>query len=51
MNFMAPRNRQQHLAATRNLKMAGSPHAFVRGSTIQFYEWLGRVEHEPFQGG
>jgi uncharacterized protein (DUF2252 family) len=40
MNFMSPGNRQRHLAATRNLKMACSPHAFVRGSTVKFYEWL-----------
>jgi uncharacterized protein (DUF2252 family) len=40
MNFMSPENRQGHLAASRNLKMASSPHAFVRGSTVKFYEWL-----------
>jgi uncharacterized protein (DUF2252 family) len=28
------------LTETRNLKMAQSAHAFVRGNTIQFYEWL-----------
>lgn len=37
---MPPRNREEHLASTRNLKMASSPHAFVRGSTVKFYEWL-----------
>jgi uncharacterized protein (DUF2252 family) len=40
MNFMSPENRQGHLAASRNLKMASSPHAFVRGSTVKFYQWL-----------
>lgn len=49
MNFMSPGNRQEHLAAMRNLKMAGSPHAFVRGSTVKFYEWLqeGRAREVP----
>jgi PAS domain S-box-containing protein len=28
------------LTRTRNLKMARSAHAYVRGSTVQFYEWL-----------
>ena len=40
MKSMSPANRQEHLASTRNLKMASSPHAFVRGSTVKFYEWL-----------
>jgi uncharacterized protein (DUF2252 family) len=40
MKFMSPENRQEHLAASRNLKMARSPQAFVRGSTIKFYQWL-----------
>jgi uncharacterized protein (DUF2252 family) len=49
MKFMSPNNRQEHLAATRNLKMASSPHAFVRGSTVKFYEWLqeGSARHVP----
>ena len=32
--------RQATLSKTRNLKMARSAHAFVRGNTVQFYEWL-----------
>ena len=28
------------LQQQRNLKMARSAHAYVRGSTIKFYEWL-----------
>jgi uncharacterized protein (DUF2252 family) len=32
--------RQQTLVARRNLKMAASAHAYVRGSTVQFYRWL-----------
>jgi uncharacterized protein (DUF2252 family) len=35
-----PEERQTILAKTRNLKMARSAHAYVRGSTIKFYEWL-----------
>jgi uncharacterized protein (DUF2252 family) len=40
-------DRQQILLRTRNLKMARSAHAYVRGSTVKFYEWLessGRCE-------
>jgi uncharacterized protein (DUF2252 family) len=33
-------DRQQILLRTRNLKMARSAHAYVRGSTLKFYEWL-----------
>jgi uncharacterized protein (DUF2252 family) len=49
MKFMSPGNRQEHLASTRNLKMASSPHAFVRGSTVKFYQWLqeGRGREVP----
>jgi uncharacterized protein (DUF2252 family) len=35
-----PKRRQHTLAERRNQKMAASPHAFVRGSTVKFYEWL-----------
>lgn len=35
-----PGGRAQVLKARRNLKMAGSAHAYVRGSTVQFYRWL-----------
>jgi uncharacterized protein (DUF2252 family) len=35
-----PNNRQSTLTKTRNLKMALSAHAYVRGSTQKFYEWL-----------
>ena len=49
MKITSPGNRQGHLAATRNLKMARSPHAFVRGSTVKFYQWLqeGRARQVP----
>jgi uncharacterized protein (DUF2252 family) len=35
-----PGERMKRLVATRNLKMAASAHAYVRGSTGRFYEWL-----------
>lgn len=34
------RDRAKKLEARRTLKMASSPHAYVRGSTVKFYEWL-----------
>src|SRR6202020_138976 len=30
------------LRSQQTLKMARSAHAYVRGSTVQFYEWLGK---------
>jgi uncharacterized protein (DUF2252 family) len=38
--MISPAQRADHLRATRNLKMARSAHAYVRGSTTKFYEWL-----------
>src|ERR1700761_5156604 len=35
-----PADRQTILEERRRLKMARSAHAYVRGSTLQFYEWL-----------
>jgi uncharacterized protein (DUF2252 family) len=35
-----PAQRTQTLEARRKLKMASSAHAYVRGSTVQFYRWL-----------
>ncbi|HEX4112529.1 MAG TPA: DUF2252 family protein [Stellaceae bacterium] len=35
-----PKERARRLTDTRNLKMARSAHAYVRGSTVKFYEWL-----------
>jgi uncharacterized protein (DUF2252 family) len=37
---MTPAQRAPVLDERRTLKMAGSAHAYVRGSTVQFYEWL-----------
>jgi uncharacterized protein (DUF2252 family) len=35
-----PASRSARLERRRTLKMAGSAHAYVRGSTVQFYRWL-----------
>jgi uncharacterized protein (DUF2252 family) len=37
----SPKGRGKVLLRTRNLKMARNAHAYVRGSTVKFYEWLG----------
>jgi uncharacterized protein (DUF2252 family) len=34
------KSRESELSQIRNLKMARSAHAYVRGSTVNFYEWL-----------
>ncbi len=36
-----PQDRGKLLSAERNRKMAASAHAYVRGSTTRFYDWLG----------
>ncbi len=38
--FSNPKQRAEQLSRTRNLKMARDAHAYVRGSTVKFYEWL-----------
>ncbi len=38
--MIKPDSRARILTQTRNLKMAQSAHAYVRGSTVKFYEWL-----------
>ena len=37
---IAPSGREAALTAERNRKMAASAHAYVRGSTVRFYQWL-----------
>nr|WP_280109810.1 DUF2252 family protein [Methyloferula stellata] len=46
---ISPDERAAFLATQQSLKMARSAHAFVRGSTVSFYEWLetGRVTDIP----
>jgi uncharacterized protein (DUF2252 family) len=47
----SPEQRAASLTQTRNLKMARSAHAYVRGNTIKFYDWLeasaGKVPEGP----
>ena len=38
--FSRPSDRAAILSKTRNLKMSRSAHAYVRGNTVKFYEWL-----------
>jgi uncharacterized protein (DUF2252 family) len=40
VKYPSAKSRLPTLAARRNLKMAASAHAYVRGSTVQFYRWL-----------
>ncbi|MDB5595897.1 MAG: hypothetical protein JWM36_2858 [Hyphomicrobiales bacterium] len=40
----SPADRQATLTKQRNLKMARSSHAYVRGNTVQFYEWLAALK-------
>jgi uncharacterized protein (DUF2252 family) len=40
MQSPSPEDRNKILEANRNLKMARSAHAYVRGNTAKFYEWL-----------
>jgi uncharacterized protein (DUF2252 family) len=40
MKILSPDERHQILFARRNEKMALSPHAYMRGNTTQYYEWL-----------
>lgn len=44
-------DRSQVLERARNKKMARSPHAFVRGSTVQFYDWLASIEDSRLPQG
>jgi uncharacterized protein (DUF2252 family) len=38
--IVTPAQRAEALDSRRKLKMASSAHAYVRGSTVQFYRWL-----------
>ena len=51
--FKAPhfRDRLPVLVAARNSKMARSAHAYVRGNTLQFYEWLSSVAEGTLPSG
>lgn len=48
---VTPAQRAEALNSRRKLKMASSAHAYVRGSTVQFYRWLeGRGKHAVPKG-
>jgi uncharacterized protein (DUF2252 family) len=44
-------DRMANLVAVRNRKMAASAHAYVRGSTARFYEWLETSDRRPLPEG
>ena len=44
-------DRGELLASTRNLKMARSSHAYVRGNTARFYDWLNSAEAADIPAG
>src|SRR5512135_1780799 len=46
-----PQQRQNILSQARHLKMARSAHAYVRGSTVKFYEWLDSSRRCQFPDG
>ncbi|MET3215887.1 DUF2252 domain-containing protein [Burkholderia sp. D-99] len=45
------RGRQAALIALRNEKMARSAHAYVRGNTVRFYEWIESLERHTLPEG
>jgi uncharacterized protein (DUF2252 family) len=46
-----PADRAARLIARRNAKMAESAHAYVRGNTSKFYEWLDGIEGHTLPEG
>ncbi len=48
---VAPEDRAVELKAEQNRKMAASAHAFVRGSTERFYQWLEDSNHTALPEG
>jgi uncharacterized protein (DUF2252 family) len=46
-----PTARASALTRTRNLKMSRSAHAYVRGNTVKFYEWLEGLERGKLPDG
>jgi uncharacterized protein (DUF2252 family) len=47
----APDRRKTRLDGIRTLKMAASAHAYVRGSTVKFYDWLEGPRHGTVPDG
>ncbi len=48
--WATPATRLERLTSERERKMARSPHAYVRGSTARFYEWLDKADVNLPQG-
>jgi uncharacterized protein (DUF2252 family) len=48
---LKPSQRKDVLDQRRNLKMAVSAHAYVRGNTLKFYEWLKSSERGTLPEG
>ncbi len=46
-----PEERAAVLERQRTLKMARSAHAYVRGNTLKFYEWLEGLRAAPCRRG
>jgi uncharacterized protein (DUF2252 family) len=46
-----PSRRCERLKSEQNRKMAASAHAYVRGSTTRFYEWLEASERPALPDG
>src|SRR4030088_1860989 len=46
-----PNERAPVLRERRNLKMAASAHAYVRGNTLYFYEWLAAADKSKIPQG
>jgi uncharacterized protein (DUF2252 family) len=49
--LLRPEDRLSALQSQQTLKMARSAHAYVRGSTVQFYEWLGKQKRGTLPEG
>jgi uncharacterized protein (DUF2252 family) len=47
----SPDDRQATLTELRRCKMARSPHAYVRGNTERFYEWVGEANGDALPHG
>jgi Uncharacterized protein conserved in bacteria (DUF2252) len=50
-SFVQPNDRSAALAKCRNLKMARSSHAYVRGNTVKYYEWLASLKSGTLPNG
>src|ERR1700681_693276 len=49
--YVEANERSATLRETRNLKMAGSAHAYMRGNTLKFYEWLDATDSSKIPQG